>query len=50
MAGKIPSTSARGADQASFYTEKGEPVSMAVKDVLDMVNCLGYRYDEIHWR
>jgi plastocyanin len=34
-------------DQAfPFYNEKGEPVSMAVKDVLDMVNCLGYRYDD----
>lgn len=29
-----------------FYREDGSPVSMAVKDVLSMTNCLGYRYDD----
>jgi hypothetical protein len=30
----------------TFYDENGAPVSMAVRDVLNMTDCLGYRYDD----
>lgn len=30
----------------TFYREDGSSVSMAAKDVLNMTNCLGYRYDD----
>jgi hypothetical protein len=29
-----------------FYREDGAPVSMTAREVLDTVNCLGYRYDD----